>query len=356
MDARNPLDSYEQLKRKNRRRLVGAVAMVAAAGGLLLAVSGQDEAPVAEQQLVLDSSGTPVADAPETLPENGEAAASQADGALVLEPAPGADEGGSRNNVPVVAQTSAPAAVGQSKTEGKVAVTTEVKPPLPQRPQEAAPQPAAQADNKPVPKAESKPAAKAETKQEVNTDSKPAAPAVEKTAPKAETKPAPKPEPQAPAPTVVFKPKENTGNKTAAKPAVKPVTKPQTAGRADTEARKPSAKLTPQEILNNKAAGQVSGGNNSQTAAKPADPQAILDGKTGGKAQVQVGAYASEQQAKAVQQKLAAAGVNTSISASETSKGTVYRVRTATFDNRAQAEQTLQKIQAQGLGGMVVSR
>lgn len=353
MDVRNPLDSYEQLKRKNRRRLVGAVVMVAAAGGLLLAVSGQNETPVAETQQLVDSSGAPVADAaPQGLPENG-GAASDTVGGVVLEPAPGADEGGHK---PAAVTPPSAAGGGETRREGKVAVSTDVKPPLPQRPQEAAPQPEPKTEAKPEVKPAEKSGGGAPAKPEtppVRTEPKAADKAETRLAPKAEIKPETKPEPQAPVPTVVFKPKDGQNEGKAAKPA-KPAAAPKTKAPGRTETRKPDAKLTPQEILNNKAAGQVGGANGK--AAKQSDPQAILDGKTGGRAQVQVGAYASEQQAQSVQQKLAAAGVETTISASETSKGTVYRVRTATYDNRAQAEQALKKIRAQGLGGMVVSR
>lgn len=332
MHARNPLDSYEQLKRQNRRRLVGAVVMVAVAGGLLFAVSGKDNTSPAAQQRVLDSSGAPVAGLPES-----EAASAPLDAGVVLEPAPGADEDPQRAPAPSAADT-APAPSG-----GKVVVNTEVKPPLPQRPPEAPPKTPAPPEVKSATKPESKAAPKAETSPEAKPEARPAA----KAATKPEAKPAPKPETQAPAPTVVFKPKErDSGGKTAAKEPPKPKT-------ATGGARKPvNPKLTPQEILDNKAAAQVGG--KEKAATKP-DPQAILDGKSG-KSLVQVGAYTNEQQARVVQQKLAAVGVDTAISPSETSKGTVYRVRTGSYDSRAQAEQVLQKIQAQGLGGIVVSR
>ena len=69
---------------------------------------------------------------------------------------------------------------------------------------------------------------------------------------------------------------------------------------------------------------------------------------------IQVGAYTTEAQAKLVQQKLAAIGINCSISSGQTSKGTLYRVRSGIYKSRALALQNLNKIQAAGLNGMVI--
>ena len=55
-------------------------------------------------------------------------------------------------------------------------------------------------------------------------------------------------------------------------------------------------------------------------------------------------------------QKLADAGVSAHVSESETSKGTVYRVRTGSYPNRAAANQALAKIRQQGLDGMVIGQ
>ena len=57
-----------------------------------------------------------------------------------------------------------------------------------------------------------------------------------------------------------------------------------------------------------------------------------------------------------VLQKLADAGVSAHVSESETSKGTVYRVRTGSYPNRTAANQALAKIRQQGLDGMVIGQ
>ena len=116
--------------------------------------------------------------------------------------------------------------------------------------------------------------------------------------------------------------------------------KKQQAAKAQTE-----KKTAAQDVLNNKAAKSA------------ANPQAILEGSTtGGRVIIQAGAYSSSAQANQVLQKLADAGVSAHVSESETSKGTVYRVRTGSYPNRAAANQALAKIRQQGLDGMVIGQ
>lgn len=108
--------------------------------------------------------------------------------------------------------------------------------------------------------------------------------------------------------------------------------------------------LTPQEILENKAANQV-------TAPAQVKKQASTTATVNTPVErtiIQVGAYTTEAQAKLVQQKLAAIGINCSISSGQTSKGTLYRVRSGIYNSRALALQNLNKIQAAGLNGMVI--
>lgn len=96
--------------------------------------------------------------------------------------------------------------------------------------------------------------------------------------------------------------------------------------------------------------------NHSASSAKKHSAIAANEDKAAGKALVQVGAYTSEQQARSVQQKLAVAGINAHISQSQTSKGTLYRVRTGTYANRHQAQQGLSKVQGAGLDGLVIGQ
>ena len=315
MASLNPQDSYEQLKRKNRRRLVGAVAMVAAAAALLLSVLNQNKTPANQQQEVVitglnaDASAISVSTGSDVVAAS-DSSADLAPG-TVLEPQPEPEHQAASQAAPTIAAKPAPVSSGSLPP---VVVAKPTATPSQQTPVQAETRvqtPSSSAKPQPSTPARSETASKPETKPEI----------------KPETKPAAQPTPPA-------RPATNT----AAKPAApKPATG--TPG-----------KLSPQEILNNKAAAQA------PAAPKP-NPQAILDGRqNNGKALIQVGAYTSEAQARTVQQKLAAAGVSANISQSETSKGTLYRVRTGTYASRAQAEQNLNRIRAQGLDGMVIGQ
>ncbi|WP_274570699.1 SPOR domain-containing protein [Neisseria leonii] len=96
--------------------------------------------------------------------------------------------------------------------------------------------------------------------------------------------------------------------------------------------------------------------NNQAAKTAKADPQAILNGKAGGGAVIQAGAFTALAQAEQVQQKLAGAGISAYIREADTSKGKVYRVRTGAYPSRAAAEAALAKVRAQGLDGMVIGR
>lgn len=126
-----------------------------------------------------------------------------------------------------------------------------------------------------------------------------------------------------------------------------PVTKENTSGGNKTPSLN---KLTPQQILENKAA--------KLSMVPPATNQtpstAVANSGPLERTVIQVGAYTTEAQAKLVQQKLAAIGIASNISSGQTSKGTLFRVRTGIYNSRAQALQNLNKIQAAGMNGMVI--
>ncbi|WLT03991.1 SPOR domain-containing protein [Snodgrassella alvi] len=111
-------------------------------------------------------------------------------------------------------------------------------------------------------------------------------------------------------------------------------------------------KLTPQQILENKAAGTVS--KNSASGQNRGSATSSNNKPSVERTVIQIGAYTTEAQANLVQQRLAVAGVTTSISKSQTSKGTLYRVRSQVYNNRSQALQNLDKVHAAGLDGLVI--
>ena len=93
-----------------------------------------------------------------------------------------------------------------------------------------------------------------------------------------------------------------------------------------------------------------------ENKSKPAkaDPKEILNNQKGRRAMIQAGAYNSQAQAKKVQQRLADAGYSTSINEVDTAKGKVYRVRTGSFSSQEAAQNALAKIRLQGVDGVVI--
>lgn len=114
---------------------------------------------------------------------------------------------------------------------------------------------------------------------------------------------------------------------------------------------KPSLKkLTPQQILENKAANLSMVSPATNKVAKTVTTNSVPKERT----IIQVGAYTTEAQAKIVQQKLAAIGITSNISSGQTSKGTLFRVRSSIYNSRELAVQNLNKIQAAGMSGIVI--
>ncbi|MDO5640276.1 MAG: SPOR domain-containing protein [Neisseria sp.] len=365
----NSLNDYEQLKRRNRRRLVGASVMVLLAGLLLAKVlnQGGGNQEGAQSISIHDASGVQTAsetDAPQVLVNNQAASADDASDlspSAVLEPAP---EGNTHATV-----LDNPLAVGGAQTvqeeppaadPDKVFETAVVNEPVENEtpaatPQSAAePKPAAPAAREnttatppPVVLINNNRAADKQTAEKAAAEKA----AAEKAA--AERKAEQQRAADARKREAAAKAAEQQKAQQAKQQAAREQAKKQ-AGEAAKKQQQAAAQRNPQDILNNKAA-------QPQAAAK-ADPQAILDGRggaaatSGGKAIIQAGAYSNREQAAQIRQKLADAGVSAYISEAETSKGTVYRVRTGSYASRNAANQALAKIRQQGVDGIVIGQ
>ncbi|UOO83153.1 SPOR domain-containing protein [Uruburuella testudinis] len=371
----NSLNEYEQLKRKNRRRLVGASVMVVLAGVLLAKVLNQGENKETVQNISIGASDVQTASSVETgdVPQvaiNNQAAsaddASDLSPAAVLEPAP---EGSTRST-----ELANPLADGMPQNQNTDTTETAADPDTVFE-RAVVNEPADE-----TPAAASPPAQTPQQTAKPQTAPQAAAP---ETAPRRET--------AAPPPVVVIN-NRNTAQQAAEKAAAGRKAEQARAAQQAAEARAREARQAaiqkeaelkkarqakqqaaraeaqkqaetkkkqqaaaqqskPQDILNNKAA----------TAAAKPDPKAILEGRStaaaaGGKALIQAGAYSSRDQARQTQQKLANAGVSAYISEAETSKGTVYRVRTGNYASRAAADRDLAKIRQQGVDGMVIGQ
>ena len=319
----NSLDEYEQLKRKNRRRLVGASAMVVLAGILLAKVLNQGPsdagAPAASAPEMLAAS----VEAPQIMVNNEAASADDASDlapAAVLEPAPEADTGTELAN---------PLAGRSAQTAIETTAAPEVRPSETAKPEDAA---------KPIDTA--KPVEAAPPVVVIDNQAERKAAAEREAAAKARQQAEQKAREQAAA-------KEAERKQQAARAAAQKAEAQKAEALKKQQAAKTQAekKTSAQDALNNKAAKSA------------ANPQAILEGSTtGGRVIIQAGAYSSSSQANQVLQTLAEAGVSAHVSESETSTGTVYRVRTGSYPNRAAANQALAKIRQQGLDGMVIGQ
>ena len=337
----NSLDEYEQLKRKNRRRLVGASAMVVLAGILLAKVlnqgAGEEAAPAASAPEMVAAS----VEAPQIMVNNEAASADDASDlapSAVLEPAPEADTdtdahtGTSTELANPLAGRAAPSATETSAPEVRPSETA--KPADAAKPIETA----KPATSKPVEAA--KPAETAPPVVVIDNQAERKAAAEREAAANARRQAEQKAREQAAAKEAERKQQAERAAAQKAEAQKAEALKKQQAAKAQTE-----KKTAAQDVLNNKAAKSA------------ANPQAILEGSTtGGRVIIQAGAYSSSAQANQVLQKLADAGVSAHVSESETSKGTVYRVRTGSYPNRTAANQALAKIRQQGLDGMVIGQ
>lgn len=395
------LNEYEQLKRKNRRRLVGASALVIVAGFILAKVLNQSGGETEAENITIQTASSvqtaPQQEAQVFLPNRAASSddASDLSPAAVLEPAPEGNTQSIELNNPLTAP---------APTEAETA---------PQPVLEPAPAPSAETASPATAIAKQQTTTKPETKPETPSEKKVSEKAVKESAqpaPARAAKPAktetPKTEADnAPPPVVIINnrvepdPQAEAARKAAEKKAADQKAAKQKAAqekaaqeaqRAKTEAaaketeREKAAQQAKQEAGRLKAqqqakakaeaekkaaeaarkkqqeantqAAQNALANKAPRTTEKSDPKAILEGKSNSKAVIQIGAYSSSRQAQQMQQKLADAGISAYVSETETSKGKVYRVRTGSYPNREAAGKALEKIRQKGADGMVIGQ
>lgn len=131
---------------------------------------------------------------------------------------------------------------------------------------------------------------------------------------------------------------------------------PQTTKNVELNTEKPKAKVkkaavNPADILD--AIGDSQSSDDSATTAAPAPKvKNTTSSSTGKSSYIQFAALSSQDKAQALQQTLAAHGINATIKPIQTAKGTLYRLRAGPFD-RSVAEQKLQSISGEGYSGIV---
>ena len=330
------LEEYEQIKRKNRRRLVGALLLTTVVALLLAKVMGSSKNTAAPSEITVSGgSETAASMVVEThpLPEPVAEVPTGADTAVEMQPQP------VQPAKPVEARTTVlPNPLANS---GNAANPPPSRPAAPPVRAESKPAPQPRVEAKPVPAEpraqqveNNKPAAQPQTKPAVPETPrraegvKPQTPAAQPNERRAESKPAePKPTEQKPA--------------ERRRPAERPTERRQE--------RKPNGnRLSPEDILNNRAADHVTGN------GKAADNQPA---QTERRMVIQVGAYTTEEQARAVQKRLADAGVSAYVAPPANKGGNaLYRVRTGSYPNRQAAGQAMGKIKSQGLDGILLER
>lgn len=330
------LEEYEQIKRKNRRRLVGALLLTTVVALLLAKVMGSSKNTAAPSEITVSGgSETAASMVVEThpLPEPVAEVPTGADTAVEMQPQP------VQPAKPVEARTTVlPNPLANS---GNAANPPPSRPAAPPVRAESKPAPQPRVEAKPVPAEpraqqveNNKPAAQPQTKPAMPETPrraegvKPQTPAAQPNERRAESKPAePKPTEQKPA--------------ERRRPAERPTERRQE--------RKPNGnRLSPEDILNNRAADHVTGN------GKAADNQPA---QTERRMVIQVGAYTTEEQARAVQKRLADAGVSAYVAPPANKGGNaLYRVRTGSYPNRQAAGQAMGKIKSQGLDGILLER
>ncbi|HHS0762729.1 TPA: cell division protein FtsN [Neisseria meningitidis] len=334
------LTGYEQLKRRNRRRLVTASCLVAASCILLAAAlsSGPAENDPAEQTAGetsgVENKAASAAQTPalKSAAENGETAADKPQD-LAGEDKPSAAD----SEISEPENVGAPLVLINDRLEDSNIKGLEASEKLQQaETAQTAPKQAKQRAAEKVP-------ATADSTDTV---------AVEKPKRTAETKP------QKAERTAEAKPKAKE-TKTAEKVADKPKTaaektKPDTA-KSDSAVKE--AKKADKAEGKKTAEKDRSDGKKHETAQKTdkADKTKTAEKeKSGKKAAIQAG-YAEKERALSLQRKMKAAGIDSTITEIMTDNGKVYRVKSSNYKNARDAERDLNKLRVHGIAGQVTN-
>lgn len=331
-------DPQLQLKKRARRRLVGAVAFAGLAAVVLpmvmdeepkqrlqdvqIRIPGQEQVPVRPTEparaALPTPSGAPVASAEQAAVGTSHDAAEKSQ-AIV----PTAKLSG-----------TAPADKGADKApEKKVA-----KPP--ERLAEQSPEKKAV---KPVDK---------------TPDKQPVAKKIDKPAEKPEVKKAEKPTPR-PVEKAVEKPAEKPVTKAVEKPVEKPVSRP--LDKAVDDASKPAADKPGEKPVDEGAKPAADESARPASAAPPAGKTAAAvpapaPAKPGGQHVILIGAFANPENVKQLQGKIGGLGVSTYTEMLNSPDGAKTRVRAGPFPTREAADNALEKLKRSGINGVVAGR
>lgn len=339
------LTGYEQLKRRNRRRLVTASCLVAASCLLLAAALSSDPAenpPAAptDETGSMENQAASTVQTPtlKSASEGVEPAADKPQDLAGEEPAPAADNGISEPE-----DVGAPLVIINDRLDDSNIKGLEASEKLQQ--EEAAQTAQAEAKQRAAEKAQTT----VNNKDTVEKPKQAAESKLQKTERASESKPKTKELAQKNADKVSEKPKtlpeKSKSDSTKSDKAVK---EPKKSDKAE------SKKSVEKEGSDSKKHETASRADKAKTAEHGKTAEKEKSEKSGKKSAIQAG-YAEKERALSLQRKMKAAGIDSTITEIMTDNGKVYRVKSSNYKNARDAERDLNKLRVHGIAGQVTN-
>ena len=339
------LTGYEQLKRRNRRRLVTASCLVAASCLLLAAALSSDPAenpPAAptDETGSMENQAASTVQTPtlKSASEGVEPAADKPQDLAGEEQAPAADNGISEPE-----DVGAPLVIINDRLDDSNIKGLEASEKLQQ--EEAAQ--TAQAEAK----------QRAAEKAQVTVDNKDT---VEKPKQAVESKPQ-KTERASESKPKTKEPAQKTADKVSEKPKTLPEKSKSDSTKSDKTVKEPkksdkaeSKKPVEKEGSDGKKHETPSKADKAKTAEHGKTAEKEKSEKSGKKSAIQAG-YAEKERALSLQRKMKAAGIDSTITEIMTDNGKVYRVKSSNYKNARDAERDLNKLRVHGIAGQVTN-
>lgn len=339
------LTGYEQLKRRNRRRLVTASCLVAASCLLLAAALSSDPAenpPAAptDETGSMENQAASTVQTPtlKSASEGVEPAADKPQDLAGEEQAPAADNGISEPE-----DVGAPLVIINDRLDDSNIKGLEASEKLQQ--EEAAK--TAQAEAK----------RRAAEKAQVTVDNKDT---VEKPKQAVESKPQ-KTERAAESKPKTKEPAQKTADKVSEKPKTLPEKSKSDSTKSDKAVKEPkksdkaeSKKPVEKEGSDGKKHETASKADKAKTAEHGKTAEKEKSEKSSKKSAIQAG-YAEKERALSLQRKMKAAGIDSTITEIMTDNGKVYRVKSSNYKNARDAERDLNKLRVHGIAGQVTN-
>lgn len=339
------LTGYEQLKRRNRRRLVTASCLVAASCLLLAAALSSDPAenpPAAptDETGSIENQAASTVQTPtlKSASEGVEPAADKPQDLADEEQAPAADNGISEPE-----DVGAPLVIINDRLDDSNIKGLEASEKLQQ--EEAAKTAQAEAKQRAAEKAQTT----VNNKDTVEKPKQAAESKLQKTERASESKPKTKELAQKNADKVSEKPKtlpeKSKSDSTKSDKAVK---EPKKSDKAE------SKKSVEKEGSDSKKHETASRADKAKTAEHGKTAEKEKSEKSGKKSAIQAG-YAEKERALSLQRKMKAAGIDSTITEIMTDNGKVYRVKSSNYKNARDAERDLNKLRVHGIAGQVTN-